>query len=139
MVKIELLYDIGAGREGQASETGREMVVIGLFGGELLRLLVGGRIGERRVDERDLLDEVEARAPKHLIDSGLGEAAGVVLDSYGCFGFVQSNPPDAVDLTQAGDSNGCGFGGRDTVAIEDVELGHRGDDSAVFERARGWG
>ena len=130
--RTALRYRSWAGRTSFGHGQG-VMVVMGLFGGELVRLLDRGWIGDRRVDERDLLDEVEARAPKHLVDSGLGEAAGIVLDSYGFCGFVQSNPPDAVDLTQAGDGHGCRFGRRDTVTIEDVELGHRGDDSAVLK------
>jgi len=126
LLMIELLYDIGAGREEQASYTAGEQGTLGvLLCGLLIGVLDGGWIGYGSVEERDLLDEVEAGAPEHLVDAGLGEAAGVVLDPDGFFGFVERNAADAIDLTQAGDGHGRRFGGRDTVAIEDVKLGHR--------------
>jgi len=86
--------------------------------------LIGGWVGDRRRGEGDLFDDVEAGAAEELVDDGLGEAAGVVLDTDGLFGLAELEAANAVDLAQAGDSHGCSFGRRHAVAVEDVQLGH---------------
>jgi hypothetical protein len=99
----------------------------GLRGG-----LLGRWVGDGERDEGDLFDDVEAGAAEELVDDGLGEAAGVVLDTDGFFPFAEVEAADAVDLAEAGDGQGGGFGGGSSVAVEDVQLGHGCDDT-------GWG
>ncbi len=92
------------------------------LGGGLLR----GGVGYGKGDEGDLFDDVEAGAATELVDDGFGETAGVVLDPDGLFRLAQIDTADAVDLAKASDGHGCGFGWGDTVAVEDVKLGHTG-------------
>ncbi len=70
------------------------------------------------------LDDVEASAAEELVDDGLGEAAGVVLDPHRLLHLVEVDLADAVDLAEAVDGHRGGFGGHRAVAVEDVELGH---------------
>jgi len=58
------------------------------------------------------------------VDDGLSETGGVVLDTNGLFGLVKAELANAVDLAQVGDGKcGC-LSGRDTIAVQDIKLGH---------------
>ncbi len=81
-------------------------------------------------------DDIEAGAAKQLVDDGLGQAGGVVLDADGLGALVEEEPADAVDLAEAGDGKCGGLAGGRAVAVEDVELGHRRDDSSGMGAAR---
>ncbi len=70
------------------------------------------------------------------MDDGLGEAAGVVLEANGLFRFAEIEAADAVDLAEARDGHGGGFGGGRAVAVEDVQLGHGGMIAAGWREAR---
>ena len=88
----------------------------------------GGRCGlgrwGRRCGEHDALNDVDAGAAQELVDDGLGEAAGVVLDADGALTLIELEVADAVDLANAGQGKHGALGGRDAVAIEDVKLSH---------------
>ncbi len=99
-------------------------------------MLGDGPLGGGRRDEGNFFDDVEAGAAEELVDDGLGEAAGVVFEADGLFRFAELEAADAVDLTEAREGHDGGFGGGRAVAVEDVQLGHRGDDSSGNGKGR---
>jgi hypothetical protein len=58
------------------------------------------------------------------VDDGLSKTGGIVLDADGLRGLVEAQFTDAVDLAQIGDGECGGLGGRDTIAVQDIKLGH---------------
>ena len=90
----------------------------------------GRRRRRRGGGERQGGEDVQAGAAEELADDGLGEAGGVVLDADGFGSFVELEAANAVDLTQFGDGVGGSLGGWCGVVVEDVELGHRWNDSS---------
>ncbi len=86
----------------------------------------GGGLGRcGRGEERQTLGDIKAGAAEELVDDGLAQAGGIVLDEDGAVGLAEVDAADAVDLTQAGDGAGGGFGGLGAVAVDDVDGGHR--------------
>jgi hypothetical protein len=67
---------------------------------------------------------IEAGAAKKLVDDRLGQTGGVVLYADGLFGFAEIDASDSVDFADFGDGKGCSLGGRRSVAVQDVKLGH---------------
>jgi hypothetical protein len=59
--------------------------------------------GRGRGEHGQGFDDVEAGSAEELVDDGLGEAGGVVLDADSAGGFVEFELADAVDLAEAGD------------------------------------
>jgi len=86
--------------------------------------LFGGWLWYGEGDEGYFLDDVEACAAEELLDDDVGEAGSVELDADGSGGFIERDTADAVDLAEAGDGHDGGFGRRNSVAEEDVQLGH---------------
>ena len=79
----------------------------------------------RGLEEGDALEDIEAAAAEKLVDDGLRETGGIVLDADGAVGLGEVNAADAVDLTQAGEAEGGGFRGGGTIAIENIDCRHR--------------
>lgn len=87
-------------------------------------------LGERRREHGHGLYDLEAGAAQELVDDRPGEAGGVVLDADGLLGFVELDATNTVDFADLGDGKGGGLGGRRSVAVQDVKLGHAIDDSS---------
>ena len=101
---------------------------------QVLLLCCGGlRFGERGREHRHGFYDVEAGAAQELVDDGLGEAGGVVLDADGLFGFAEIDASDSVDFADFGDGKGCSLCGRRSVAVQDIKLGH----ASMIAAARG--
>ena len=65
------------------------------------------------------------------MDDGLVQAAGVVLDADGLFGFVEDQAADAVDLAYLAHGESGRLGWRRSVAIQNVKLCHGIDDTSA--------
>ncbi len=85
----------------------------------------GGWRRSRRLEHRHGLDYVQSGAAKELVDDRLGQPGGVVFDANRLFSFVELELANAVDLTQACDGGDCRLGGRNSVAVKNVQLRHR--------------
>ena len=77
------------------------------------------------------VEDVEAGAAQELVDDGLGEAGGIVLDADSLFGFVERDAADAVDLAQTGDGEDGLLGGQDAEVVDHVDCCHMGILAAV--------
>ena len=81
-------------------------------------------LGRRRSNHRHGFNDVETGAAEQLVDDWLGEAGGIVFDADGLFGFAEVDAAHSVDFADLCDGKGGSLGGRRSVAVQDVKLGH---------------
>ncbi len=78
------------------------------------------------LEESDALENIEAAAAEELVDDGLGEAGGIVLDADGAVGLVEVDAADAVDFAQAGEAKGGGLRGCGAISVQNINGCHAG-------------
>jgi len=80
--------------------------------------------GRRKREHGDGFDDVEAGTAEELVDGGLVQAGGVVFDADGLLRLVEGEAADTVDFADLRQGQGGCLRGGDSVAVQDVKLGH---------------